>query len=76
MNPSNRTAITVVRLVAAGFLVVGCLNLVLYWYQSHRDHTALNLWRGLYLSIPLVIGVAILVKGSAIARRVDEYLDE
>jgi hypothetical protein len=76
MNNYNRTAIKVVWLVAAGFLVLGCLNLVLYWYQSRHNHTDLSIWRCLYLSIPLVVGVAILVKSPAIAQRVDEYLDE
>jgi hypothetical protein len=76
MNNYNRTAIKVVWLLAAGFLVLGCLNLVLYWYECHRNHTDLSIWRCLYLSIPLVIGVAILVKSSAIAQRVDDYLDE
>ncbi len=76
MSFYNRIAITVVRLVAAGFLVVGVLDLALYWFKSHHDHTDMNLWRCVYLSIPLVIGVGILVKSSALARMVDQWLDE
>jgi hypothetical protein len=75
-NPYNRIAITVVRLIAAGFLVVGFMNLGLYWFKSHHDHADMSIWRCLYLSIPLVIGVAILVKSSALAQWVDQYLDE
>ena len=76
MSFYNRIATTVVRLIAAGFLVVGGLNLALEWYKRHQEHTAINPWRCVYLSIPLVIGVAILIKSSALARWVDQYLDE
>jgi hypothetical protein len=75
-NPYNRIAITVVRLTAAGFLVVGLMNLGLYWFKSHHDQTDMSIWRCVYLSIPLVIGVVILVKSSALAEWVDQYLDE
>jgi hypothetical protein len=69
-------AITVVRLVAGGFLLVGAMNLALYWFKSRHDHAQMNLWRCLYLSIPLVIGLVILVKSSALARWVDQFMDE
>jgi len=76
MSVYDRMAITVVRLVAAGFLLVGCLNLALYWFKSRHNQTEMGVGRCLYLSIPLVIGVAILVKSAALARWVDQYLDE
>ena len=69
-------ATTVVRLVAAGFLVVGVMNLALYWFKSRHDHAPMNPWRCLYLSIPLVIGLGILVKSSALARWVDQFMDD
>ena len=75
-DPYNRMALTVVRLVAAGFLIVGVMNLGLYWFKSHHDHTEMNVWRCAYLSIPLVIGVGILVKSSALARWVEQFMDE
>jgi hypothetical protein len=76
MSEYSRMATTIVRLVAGGFLVVGFLNLGLEGFKSHHDHMPLNVWRCLYLSIPLVIGVVILIKSSALARWVDRYLDE
>lgn len=76
MSLYNRMAITVVRLVAAGFIVIGVLNLGLEWFKSQHAHTELHTGRCLYLSIPLVIGLAMLVKSSALARWVDQYLDE
>jgi hypothetical protein len=76
MSFYNRIAITVVRLIAAGFLVVGVLDLALYWFKSHHDGTPMGIGRCVYLSIPLVIGVGILVKSSALAQMIDQYLDE
>jgi hypothetical protein len=76
MSFYNRAAITVVRLVAAGFFLIGAMNLGLYWFKSHHDKTDMSVWRCLWLSIPLVIGVAILVKSSTLARIIDDYLDE
>jgi len=76
MNLYNRIAITIVRIVASSFLLVGFMNLGLYWFKSRHEHIDMNIWRCLYLSIPVAIGVAILIKSSALARWVDEYLDE
>ena len=76
MSPFTRNAKTVVRLVAAGFLVVGVLNLLMYWYQNHHDHKDLSILRCLWLSIPLVIGLLLLIKSSALARRLTQYFDE
>lgn len=75
-DPYNRMAVTVVRLVAAGFLIVGAMNLGLYWFKSHHDHTEMNILRCAWLSIPLVIGLVILIKSSALARWVDQFMDE
>ena len=76
MSVYNRIAITLVRLVAAGLILVGVLNLGLEWYKVHKDHLGFNIWRGLYVSIPLWIGVAMLIKSAALARWVDQFLDE
>ncbi len=71
----NRIAKTVVWLVAAGFLVVGLMNLGLYWFKCHHDHLELSVWACLVRGIPFFIGVAILIKSSALAAWVDELLD-
>ena len=76
MNLYNRIAMTIVCLVAGGFFLVGVMNLGLYWFKCHHDHTDMSVWYCLWLSIPLVIGAAILVKSSALAQWVDQYLDE
>ncbi|HZV34356.1 MAG TPA: hypothetical protein VFB72_07235 [Verrucomicrobiae bacterium] len=76
MSLYSRIAASIVRLVAAGFFVIGILNLALEWLKHHRDHTHINGWRFLYLSIPLWIGFVILFKTAALAKWVDQYLDE
>ncbi len=76
MSPYTRIALTLVRLVAAGFLVVGAMDLGLYWFQSRHNRVELNPGRCLYLSIPLVIGLALLVRSSALARRLGQWLDD
>jgi hypothetical protein len=76
MNPYYRIVIMVCRLVAAGFILVTVLNWAAYWIKSRNDHTPLSTGYCVYLSIPLVIGVVLLVKSPALARRAAEYLDD
>lgn len=76
MSPYNRMAITIVRLVAGGLVVIGVLNLALEWFKHHHDHTSVNGWRCAWLSLPLVAGAAMFIKSSALARWVDHYLDD
>lgn len=72
----SRKARTLIYLVAAGFLIVGTLNIAAYLLKCRHDQAAVNLWRCLYLSIPLVIGLAILIKSSALARRIEDWLEQ
>ncbi|MDB6113021.1 MAG: hypothetical protein JWR69_4771 [Pedosphaera sp.] len=76
MNPYYRISLMVCRLTAAGFVLVSVLNLALYWVKSRHDGTAITPGHCAYLSIPLVIGVLILVKSSGLAHRLAQYLDE
>jgi hypothetical protein len=75
-SSTDRRTKTVVYMVAGGFLLVGVMNVGLYLFQSHHDQTRVSLGRCLYLSIPLVIGLVILIRSSALAQRIDEWLEE
>jgi hypothetical protein len=75
-NSTDRKTRAVVYLVAGGFLLVGGMNVGLYLFQSHHDQTKVSIGRCLYLSIPLVIGLVILIRSSALAQRIDEWLEE
>jgi hypothetical protein len=72
----SKKARTLVRLVAGGFMLVGVLDVGLYWYDCQRRQITLNIWHCVYLSIPLVIGLIILLKTSALARRIEDWLEE
>lgn len=75
-DPSRRKAEWLIRLVAAGCFVVGGLDLGLYLFQSHRNHSSVSFLGCLEPSIPLVLGVILLVKTSALADWIEEWLEQ
>jgi hypothetical protein len=76
MNPYKKIALMVIRLLGAGGFLIGVMNLSLYWFKNHHDKTQVNVGRCLLLSIPLVIGLLLLVKSSALAHRLTRDFDE
>ncbi|MDB6125580.1 MAG: hypothetical protein JWQ71_4573 [Pedosphaera sp.] len=76
MNPYTKIALTVIRLLGAGFLLIGGMNLGLYWIKIRHGQAHFQIWRCLYLSLPIVIGLGLLVKSSALARRLTQDFDE
>lgn len=74
-SPFYRGALVVIRLVAAGFMLVSVMNVGLYWFKSRHDHTDLSIGHCLILCIPLVIGIVILLISGSLARWVDDQLD-
>ena len=72
----SKKARTLVWLVAGGFMLVGVMDVGLYWYDCQRHQITPNIWHCVYLSIPLVIGLVILLKTSALARRIEDWLEE
>ena len=71
-----KKARALVRLVAGGFMLVGALDVGLYWFKCQHEQTKPDAWHCVYLSIPLVIGLIILLKTSALARRIEDWLEE
>jgi hypothetical protein len=72
----SKKARALVRLVAGGFMLVGALDVGLYWFKCQHDQTQPSIWHCVYLSIPLVMGVVILLKTPALARRIEDWLEE
>jgi hypothetical protein len=72
----SRRARTLIFVVAAGFLIVGGMSVAAYWLKCRHDQVAISVWHCLYLSIPLVIGVVIMIMSGSLARAIEEYLDE
>lgn len=72
----SKKAKMLVRLVAGGFIMVGVMDVGLYCYKCQHEQTTPDVWHFVYLSIPLVIGLIILLKTSALARRIEDWLEE
>jgi hypothetical protein len=84
MESSQRGALPLVRLVAAGIILVGVLDGGLYLTQylmqfQHHDpnlHPApLNILRLVLDSIPMIIGIVILIKSKAVAEWVADMIE-
>jgi hypothetical protein len=75
-DASRRKAKWLIRLVATGCFLIGALDLGLYVFQSVHDRSGITLLRCLWLSIPLVAGVILLVKTSALADWIEDWLDQ
>jgi hypothetical protein len=71
----QRTVQMVLRLLAAGLIVVGGLNVVVEFARHWRLHAALNLWACVVWAIPIVLGLALFVKASALASRLTDDSD-
>jgi len=75
VDPSGK-AKKVVWLVAGGCLLIGGLDVALYLVECQRKHLDVSLLHCLWLSIPLVIGVVLLVKTPALADWINDWLDQ
>jgi hypothetical protein len=51
------------------------MNIGLYWFKSNHDKTEVSIAHCLLLFIPFVVGIFVIVFSAAIARWVDELLD-
>jgi len=69
-------AVVLIRLVAGGFLLIGSLDLGLYLFQCQRSHSQPGILHCLWLGLPLVIGIWILARTSALADRIEEWLEQ
>jgi hypothetical protein len=75
-DSESSRARALIYVVAAGFIVVGGMSVAAYWLKCRHEHLPIGIGHCLYSSIPLVIGVVILIMSSALARAIEEYLDE
>ena len=77
MDAPTRGALMFVRLVAGCFIIIGLLNIGLYLTQCFepKHPTPVKVLPIAFNSIPLLIGVAILVKAKAIANWISDKLE-
>jgi len=76
MNPYKKAARLLIRLVASGLMLFGLIYLALDLFKSFLDKSEVRTGRCLLLAIPVVIGLVILIKSSAIASRLTQDFDE
>jgi hypothetical protein len=76
MESSDRAALSLVRLVAGCFIVIGLLDLGLYFTQwLHPQHRLpLNILRIILDSIPILIGIVIFIKAKALAEWLSDLI--
>ncbi len=76
MNPLRRAVCQVFRLIAAGLVLIGGLNVGLEFIRHHFRQTEINVARCLLWSIPVVLGVILFAASARLARRLTDDSDE
>ncbi len=66
----------VIRLAGVGFALVSALNLTAYVFKCRHDNVPMGAGHCVWLLVPLVIGAVVLIKSSAWAERLSNYLDD
>jgi len=64
-----------VRFVAATLIGWTVVDFTLYWVVSQHNHTPMEVFPCVLKSIPLVLGVAMLIKSKTVAQWVSDKLD-
>jgi len=72
----KRTVQMVLRLIAAGLIVVGGLSVAAEFARHWRRHVPLHLWTCLLWAFPVVLGLALFAGASALASRFTDDFDE
>lgn len=77
MNPYTRAALFLIRLIAFGFILTGALLLGAYFFSlkagKHPEGGIISLS---LKTLPLLVGLVLLFKSYAIARKLTEDFDE
>ena len=76
MNPYYRQVRSLLRLVGAGAMVVGALDLAFYWASVSRLQVPLVPWRCVTRAIPLLFGLVVVWKSGPWARRLTRDFDD
>jgi hypothetical protein len=76
MDEPPRGALILVYFSAAAMLTVGALDLVLYLVEQHQHHLSPGMVHSVFLSLPIVLGLVILVRAKAIAEWISNKFDE
>ncbi|MGB8369318.1 MAG: hypothetical protein ACLPYZ_13345 [Limisphaerales bacterium] len=76
MDAPPRGALMLVRFTAAAVVGVSALELLLYLAEQHQHHLPPGIVHSTFLSLPIVLGVVILVRARAVAEWISNKFDE
>ena len=76
MDEPPRGALILVCFSAAAVVGVSALELLLYLVEQHRHHLPPGIIHSTFLSLPIVLGLVILVRARAVAEWISNKFDE
>jgi hypothetical protein len=76
MDAPERGALMLVRVIAVALIGWAAAELVLYWAVCQHNHAPMKLFPCLIKSLPLLAGLAMLVRSRALAEWISNKLDE
>jgi hypothetical protein len=75
MDAPERGALMLVRFIALALIGWAIAELALYWIICHHDSKPMEIFPCLVKSLPLLAGVAMLIKAKPLAEWVSDKLD-
>ena len=76
MDSPERGALLLVRLIAVAFIGWTAVELALYWLVCDHNHVPIKAIPISAKSLPLAIGLVMLIKSKAVAQWISDKLDE
>jgi hypothetical protein len=75
VNPPERGALMLVRVIAVALIAWSIVELALYFAVSYHNQSAIKFLPCTIKSIPFLVGLIILIKSKTLAAWVSELLD-
>ncbi|HZL78945.1 MAG TPA: hypothetical protein VFC17_08830 [Candidatus Limnocylindrales bacterium] len=76
MDAPERGALMLVRFIAAALIGWTIVELVLYWAVCDHNRTAMQALPCILKSVPLLLGIMVLIKAKALAEWISNILDD
>jgi hypothetical protein len=76
MDAPERGALMLVRFIATALIGWTIVELVLYWAVCDHNHTAMQALPCILKSVPLLLGITVLIKAKALAEWISNILDD
>lgn len=76
MDAPDRGALILVRFIAAVLIGWTLISLGLYWAENYAHHLPVKLVPCIVRTLPLILGIVILVKATAIAEWISNQFNQ